>query len=263
MRRWFGVLFTVGLLAGCQVTIGPSIPFPNAIEVVATDESGSSDPVVSSQLSGGSSVIYRVDLAAAQDADVVYFELNQPLRLTVYNSTGTAVASSNSADSFAEGTAGLSSALTPSSISVTLFCRGSCVILNTDASFVYVEIENSGASSVNYGLYAFGDSYTDTNEPANNSPAGAVSVTTEAEGAIETLGDIDYFSAAANGTLRLTTATDVLDIRATVSGPGLEPITIRPGQIAAVQPGDLIRVFVEGNDRAAVSGISRYTLTIE
>lgn len=244
------------LLAGCSTPV--SNPFPDAIAISATD-----DPLVpadSRQVGGESSVVYQVDLSTV-NGDLVYFELDQPLDLTVYYSSAVAYASSHSADGFAAGLDGLSPAaamVAPQAIGVDVICRGSCVISDDLSGTVYVEVENHNVSASNIDLYVFGDAYADLGEPDNDAAATATTLLTSDEGAIETLGDADYYRVPADGTLSFTTGPTALPIRATIQGTSL---SIVDGESMPVAANNVIRVDVDGGDRAAASGVSDYTLT--
>lgn len=206
-------------------------------------------------------LVVQVSSALADANEALYLELDSSLDLTVLNEDRAVYATSSSADFFAAGTAGLdSTGLDTEAIGINKICRGSCVIRDADAGSYYLRIENSGGESVNYTLYAYVTDYSDSNEPNNDTAAGAVTLTDLDQGAIESLGDEDYYEVGVSGRLCLL-GSSWSNTRVNVTGDdGLNEV-IAPGEsVGRLQVGDLIRVYEEGDDRAAAVGVSRYTL---
>jgi hypothetical protein len=222
--------------------------------------------VLSGTLAPGELKLAVIEVSGAQAGrgQALFTELNEDLQLTMFNSDRSVYASSSNRNRFAAGTAGLSSQLLEAqSISVAQVCRGSCIIRDAAAGNYAIRIRNQGSSSVNYSLFVYIEDYKDENEPANNSISGATAFSDNASGAIESLGDIDHFRATARGTLRFNSASN-LPLRAEVlSGAGAVQAELRPGDsFDRLISGDVIRVFVQGNNQAAVAARSSYTLEI-
>ena len=263
VSRLAALILLVALpLAACNITIGPGTkPFDDALDARST-----LDPFVAAAqgtLSGHETIDYRVNVSGTGSSDLLYVELDRDLDLSVYRSSGTAFASSISADSFASGLSGLgvqsaTSDLGPQAIGVNVACRGSCVIARATTDSIFVRVTNPGSSRRNFSLFVYGDAYADTNEPANDTIGGAALVTSSEGGAIETIGDVDYFRMGASGTVRFTTGTGVLGIRAYVTATGQ---TLTDGQSYSALSGDIVRVEVPGASRAAASAVSNYSLS--
>lgn len=238
-----------------------SAPFPGAEPVDAGTDPGSG---VGGTLPGSGSDVYLVSVSgAAASSDLLYLEVDtENAAIIVYNTGGTALASSTTADRFVAG-GGAAARFSTSAIGVAIECRGSCVIFEATSASYYVEIVNETGSSLNYQFYAYGDEYVDEYEPSNDVPAGAPDLSSSDSGAIETLGDVDYFYVTSSGTLTFT-STSSLALRAEVSDAGGAVVaTLSPGQSTTVFASDEIRVYESGGDAAAASSASRYNLVID
>ncbi len=257
--RTAGSLLLLSLvLAACSIVVGPLDPFPNATAVSSADPTTAA---VAGTLSNNETIVYKVDVSATRSKDLLYAEADQDLDLTVYRADGSVYASSNSADGFSSGLAGLGATvqgMQAQAIGVDVFCRGSCVIAKATTDSVFVKVTNRAASPKNFKLFVFGDTYADTNEPANDSAATAPLVNNSDSGAIETLGDVDYYEMTANGTVRFDTKTTALDIRAYVEDT---TFVLRDGETYEALAGDIVRVEVNGKSQAAASAVSSYTLS--
>lgn len=253
------------VLAACTVTIEPTDPFPGATPVTAVDDPNAA--VASSSVAANDSEVYVVTVPAGviSGDDLLFFEIDEPaLGIVVYSSAGSAIASSNSEEFFVRGAAAVS-LLEPAGIGITVPCRGPCVLLPAAAGTYYVEIVNDSGSNRNFDLYIFGDDFVDEDEPANDSSASALPVSAGGvgQGAIETLGDNDYYSMSSSGNLEFTAPGSPLDLRAEVSDSGGVVATLQPGDPAfAVFAGDIVRVYEAGGDAAGPSATSNYTLSL-
>lgn len=266
MRRlWFLVaaMAAAFVLASCTVTITPIDPFPGALPIDAVDNRNT--PAESSSVAGNSNVVYDVTVSSGVVAgdDLLFFELStEALAIVVYNSSGTAIASSASKNGFQAG-AGAASIIAPAGITVSTVCGGSCVILPAASGNFFVKVVNNGSGSVNFDLFAFGDPEGDDGEPANDSTttAPSLSISNAQQGAIETLGDQDYYSVTSNGQLSFTSSSTLALRAAVIDAGGSTIATLSPGQTAAVLVGDRVRVYEDGNNAAGPAGSSRYSLT--
>ena len=266
MRRFrtLGVISALALvLVACSVTIAPVDPFPGALPATAVNDPATA--IASFTLAGTSTVVYEVIVPAAviSGDDVLFFELDtESLGIVVYNSAGTALASSASSDGFVSGDAAVS-LIGPSAITALLTCRGSCVILPASTSTFFVEVVNEGGSSVPFDLFVFGDDEQDEGEPDNDTTATAppLSISTDQTGAIETLGDVDLYAVQENGTVMFDSPSP-FDLIAEVLFNGDVQSTLQPGESAAVFTGDTVRVSENGGNAAGPSASSRYALSM-
>lgn len=227
--------------------------------------------VFASNLAPGEEQVLGIDVssATASAGDALIIELDASLDLSVYDEDRSPYASSSSSDFFAaELDAVSSSALETQAIGVARACRGSCVIRDAEAGTSFVRITNSGSSTANYTLYAYVDDYDDTGEPANDDEATAVDLNDFDQGAIETLGDEDYYRVAAAGEVSFNAPAASSEIAARLraeitEADGTPIVTLEPGQSEdRLFAGDIIRVYVEGGERAGAAAVSRYVLEL-
>ncbi|HEX7004545.1 MAG TPA: hypothetical protein VF168_10210 [Trueperaceae bacterium] len=261
------VALSLMLLAGCRIVPAPD-PFPNATEVGATTDPFAS--VASGSLLPGESVIFEVRLSTSEvtETQAVYFELENSLDLYVYNSNGNLYASSSSSNFFATGEAGILSASQSSFeplVVTPLNCRGSCIIRDSDSSRFFVEVSNPFGSTTSFTLYAYVDQYQDSGEFENDSQFSPVAIPLgEESGAIESIGDVDFYRPQVQGDLTFSLNEGVvIDIRAVVIDESGREIPIVPDEPTLVFPTDLIQVWDDGDDEAAVSANSAYYLTLD
>lgn len=253
------------VLAGCTITIEPIIP-PNAVDVTATTDPNT--PVYADTLSAGDSEVFEITIpqAVRDNYDVVYLELSENIELEQRSGTYVLIASSNSADFFARYADGLQSVdagIEEQGISTLVNCRGSCVIFEPTGGTYYARVKNDSGGSISYDLYVYGDVLQDDTED-NGSRANAAQFTVGSTvgGAIETIGDVDYWQVTGGGTVAFD-ASNQLGLEATlydsngtfVDGP------FAPNEQFVVLDGDYIRVE-STTDRAAASAKSAYYLTV-
>ncbi len=113
---------------------------------------------------------------------------------------GDLVGVSESSELFASSVGALSVppvTLDPSSISVNWGCKGPCVAERYRSGVAELRVTNRASSARTVDVYAYGTVEADENEP-NDTEANATVVTLEAlgdgaSGAIERIGDVDYF----------------------------------------------------------------------
>jgi hypothetical protein len=245
-----------------DLSIVESDPFPGAEQVSAGTDPNSA--VDSDSVAGNGSKTYEVTVSGgAASSDLLYLELDsESASIVVYNTSGTAIASSDDASSFTAGGAP-SVQIGTAGIDVDVICRGSCVILDASAGSYFVEVVSQTGGTLGFDLFAFGDQFQDDNEPGNDLPATAPTLGSGDEGAIETLGDEDWFIVNSGGLVRFD-STSGLDLRATVSKANGDPIaTLSPGQATTAIVTDRIRVYEVGGDEAGPAGSSGYSLAIE
>lgn len=200
--------------------------------------------------------------------DLVVVELNEDLRLEQTTVTGaTVAAASTGPEHFQRGTISATSGaaeLEPNAIGVTPdACEGSCIVLRNSNEEWYFQVSGAVIPTT-YSVFVYGDDYADTEEPTNNTPAGAAAyVGSVIGGAIETVGDIDWWAVAvldlegeeveflANGDLGLA----LYRVRGdATTGPYVS------GETLNVQTGDMLRVE-SASGRAARGTNSLYYLS--
>jgi len=110
-------------------------------------------------------------------------------------------------------------------------------------------------------VYAFGRSFDDTTEPANDSRLTALSLTDDGSGAIEFVGDVDLWYVPFDGTVSFETVSGglpmVVDVLSSSGSVLFDDLP--PGGIA-VGAGEYLRVRAADPNAAAVAGRSRYFL---
>jgi len=132
---------------------------------------------------------------------------------------------------------------------------------------IFLEIINRGFSETRYNLYAFTGGYWDVNEPSNDTERGAVVITAGgAQGALETLGDVDYLVTAGPVSRVHLAGTMTVEIEPTAVLSdfitGARIATITAGASADITPPRRVLIRVDsGNDLAGPSGSSFYEIT--
>lgn len=213
-----GFLLLVGLLAACQLTITYSPP-PTYTSIPAQATSSSS-PTASDNLAGHETVDYRVSMAAVSDP-LFHAEADGPVTILVMDSGGRPLVSSSSSAYFGSGTSQLSvasaaagSTVKPSHITVSDTCTGPCALVPASDNYYYVEVTNTSSSSTNVDLYFYGAVYADEYETANNSRTGTNATLGNSggdSGAIETVGDVDYWYIGYSGTWDFSATSSTID----------------------------------------------------
>lgn len=129
-------------------------------------------------------------------------------------------------------------------------CRGPCVVIRPTGSPVHFEVTNIGEVAEPLSIYLYTDRFVDTNEPGNDNRATPFFYNFEegGEGAIETLGDVDWWQVASLeaevGTVELVHTGD-LELTLFVD-TGTDTLPHAPGQPALIEVGDLLRVESTG-----------------
>lgn len=252
------------LLSACTIVVEPSPRQPDATVTAAND---AMTTVRDFNIAAGSDVLVRVNVNT--DRPLLYLELTGNLEMEVFNANRTRIASSRSPSFFGAGTDGLSAtALEPQAITIALDCDGSCVILNrSSSSHYFVLIRNTASSSRDVGLYAFGDFPTDEFEGDNESPTNTLATYNVAgapeNGAIETLGDRDWWRVVGNGTVFFDAPNPALGLHAYVYSPSGD--TLLEGPISSGRSFDVLNneliLIRSDNNRAAPSASSTYYLS--
>lgn len=247
---------------------GPGGPPANTIDVTASLSPDASLSTV--ELGGGESQVFRVDVPQdVVDAGLLYVELNRDVDLEVMTSGyGTVTFSASSRDYFGSGTQGLGPAalgLDPQAVDTPVTCRGSCVLLEpANPGVVYVRVTNEG-SSTNVSLYVYGDQHADEYEPDNDQPAGAPTFAFTDAGAIETVGDVDYWYFDQNTTVMFDVVTVGIPLEADIVDASGTPVQNSDGPYIdgdeiQLYAGEYLRVWSVEPWQAASSARSTYYL---
>jgi hypothetical protein len=257
------------LLTGCTIVVTPFQP--DADIVSAQAPSGNPTPVASGSLAPGAAIFYQVNVSSsvAGASDVIYYEVDvgdnetqdlaNTVALRLYSSGGSVLASSVSHEGFTSGSAAEANLTGLSTEEGVIFdrqaigfnwqCFGPCIIGSSTTSTRYVRLENVSSTSRAYALYAYGQEFSDTGEPANNSTGSAPTLDPAGDGgAIEILGDVDYFYVEQPGFLNFASgAAPELDLVAEVlSSGGALQSRMTPGGGDNVFVGELVRVYSRG-----------------
>lgn len=262
------------VLAACQVTIAPVPTWPPVI-AATLDAQPTATPTVQAQgtLAPGATRYFELDVADVRD--LVYAEVQgaSGLRITIYTTGGTRLAVSESATYFGASLSALSSsaaAVGGSSISVEFLCLGPCVAVPSTASSYIVAVTNTTGSTTAFDLFAYTIDAADENEA--NDTEGTATVLNSAEtdqGAIERLGDSDYFVYDATAAGSFFVVFDPFDLEL---GLELEIVTCPVGeclvldgtigrQVEGLLDGDVLRV-TSAAGRAGPSATSGYAIQV-
>lgn len=239
-------------------------PRPPGCQHVTANQS-SSTPVGSVNLSGSGQALFVLSVpGSVQQRDILQVEISKDTTLEVLSSSGGSVLfTSHSRDGFVAGSGSLRMApvLSPSAVSVTRACGGSCVLIHGAASEYLVRVTNDGSAG-SMTLYAFGRDFDDTTEPANDSSSNAPVVTDDGQGAIEYVGDEDIWKVAFDGDVSFSAVEGGIALLATVHSSGGSQVAgpYSAGSTFPVFAGEYILVRASNPDAAAVSGKSKYFL---
>lgn len=273
MKALFRVM-ALGLLialASCQ--------FPHEVPRTATATNDAETEVSSGLLRSGDTVVYlvRVPSAVANQGPLLYLELEAinteaRIEITAHDLLGNPYARSRSSEYFFDPAGTLAMAgepsLTAQTIAPTVSCRGPCILQPARMGVIRLEVRNASIHDTRYNLYAFAEAFWDVNEPGNDTEQGAVVIPVggTVQGALETLGDVDYFvTAGPVRSVRITSVpTNTVEPTAVLSDfvTGARISTITAGASAYFETPKRVLIQVSsGNDLAGPSGSSFYNIT--
>lgn len=240
------------------------------VETVVTHLAATTDPgspLTNVTIAPHGTVHFEIDVspAVAAAGAALYVELDRDLPTEVVWAGDTYYSASSDYFSLDPIGPAASAMLKPNAIALLTACRGSCVILESAASTALVSVTNPTDASVAVSLYAFTEDFQDTNEPGNNTPSGAVplSLGSAESGALETIGDIDYFQVNADGELGLWGNATINIVFYLYDAAGQEQASFSPNSsIVGIPLGWYIRVEA-ANQTAAASANSAYYITLE
>src|SRR5690606_31696239 len=115
------------------------------------------------------------------------------------------------------------------------------------------------------GLYAYGSSFMDRTETANDATGSAPVLTDTDSGAIETIGDTDYWQLAYGGTVAFDAAGGGITLEAEIvdAAGNPDPASGGPylsGATFPVREGEYLRVRTRNSGEAAAAANSAYYL---
>lgn len=277
MTRFFYLLSAAAIaavLGACTVTVSDGGDTGDTVDQTVNARAYTNanlegaTPADSVTLAPGESYVYRVNVPTT-DYAALYLYVDTTFDLYVYHSSGLLYATSASTDFFAAGTAGLSPALAasglePSAVAAQLICPGSCVILPSGASDpVEVHIENTSNDDAEVSFYAVLRNFEDSSEAAYEPIL--LQNGTSAEGALETLGDIDRYEVEFDGTLQFFgKVQSAIEFAAEITASDGSTVVLSDGQSANVKAFDIVRVYAANvPSRAASAGNSSYSLLLD
>ncbi|HZJ10405.1 MAG TPA: hypothetical protein VFD39_11965, partial [Trueperaceae bacterium] len=272
-------LVALALLVITACRIAPPPPPPPADTVVA---SGDFEAIVDSlSLAPGEWKDYQLNIPAGVRAsyDVVYLELGNAgagavleLRSPTY---WLVMASSAAPSRFTRGAISgvpqpvpapaeseADSAVAPAAVTESRSCLGPCVIFAPNGGTYYARVVNDGGSTVNYDLYLYGYDLQDDTEPQNDSRSSSPVLGAEVSGAIELLGDQDYWLVPADLAVTFDTVAGVVSEVVVTSAGGLVVAgPYQPGDTFSVFAAESLRVRAAGNASAGAPAASTYFLS--
>lgn len=232
---WAGMAVLVLVLGACR-TAPPPPPPPSDLVVAGTDPTMS---VASFNLAPGEwkNFEIRVPAGVMQGSDVIYLELDPSHDGVVELRTATywqVIASSASPDRFVSGTLPgvpqppqVAAAVTRSAVGIeaqavleSRTCLGPCVIFEPTTSTYYARVVNDTGTSLSADLYLYGYDMQDDTEPQNDQRSTAPVLQATTTGALEVLGDTDFWLAPGHLQATLSTVSGGVDISVTVVDAG-------------------------------------------
>lgn len=277
MTRFFYLLSAAAIaaiLGACTVTVSDGGDTGDTVDKTVNAKAytnanlDGATPADSVTLAPGESYVYSVNVPTT-DLAALYLYLDTTFDLYVYRASGLLYATSASTDFFAGGTSGLSPAfaqseLGPSAVAAQLICPGSCVILPSGASDpVEVHIENTSNDDAEVSFYAVLRDFEDSSEAAYEPIL--LEIGTSAQGALETLADIDRYEVELDGVLQLLgKVQSPIEFAAEITRSDGSTVVLSDGQSANVNAFDIVRVYAaNAPSRAASAGNSSYSLFLD
>ncbi|MFU8887502.1 MAG: hypothetical protein ACNA8N_02730 [Trueperaceae bacterium] len=267
--RVAALLVALLVLAGCRIVpFEPDVAATFDAQVVSWP-GGAPDPRASGLLlPAGRTLYFAIEFGAGR-RDLLYAEVvaDGPLRVSLVDARGRTLARSTSAEVFpseasqAFFTTADGDRLAPRAISDEFTCLGPCAAVRAVQPMVYVAVENHGSVARTFDLYAFTMPFSDLNEP-NDRPASATPVVGPgvASGAIETIGDVDWFVMGGSSVRELAfdAFSDALGLRLRIEG---SDVLLSSGGSDVIYPGERFSV-ASSLGRAGPSASSGYTVEI-
>jgi len=254
------------LIAACQVIVVPPVGPP--VDAIPTSAGSAGSPRHTVTVPSGGEAVFALQ-APGGAADVHYVEINHDLPLELRGSGSgynTVAFSSGSGDFFGAGGHGLAAAgqLEAQSIGENKACLGSCVIFEFSSQASYARVHNDTGASLAVDLYYYGSDFLDLTEPQNDSAGSAPVLTTDDSGAIETVGDVDFWRMGVGGQVAFDQLVNGIDLKVDVLDAfGNYVETHYGGDLFLVFADELLRVSAVDPQVAAVVARSSYFLELE
>lgn len=274
------------LLSACFVLEPSPRPTPTPdVTMPAGTDSANPSPQSLGTLANNQSVLVRINLPPqAANFDMLHVELNRNVELQLLDRDQAAelnrgqLAISRSRTHFARNVADLATvasiAVDSQAIVPQPACIGSCIQwVPGQVQAYYARVTNRSGASVDVEIFALLQDFADQGEAlGNNTPVNAISLGTGAsgtsandEGAIEVLGDVDYWRITGVGNLTFDAigGAGVQAQRVNADGSAVgEPIM--DGQTVGVSTNQLIRVWSPvGRAGNADGSASLYFLSVQ
>lgn len=208
------------------------------------------------------SAAYEVDVPSSARGNLLYLEAAGAGSIEVGTDGATFASSSPEMFSLVSGHGRVSGhELKSADIRVGRLCLGPCVILPATTTVATLVVNNPGPTPVTVTLHLPLEAPDDSNEP-NDTPNQATRLSEEASGALELVGDVDWYSLARSGLLSFV-GPRAFSAQALVQGADGAPLlTLRSGESAWVEAGQ--RVMVRADAQVGgPGGVSAYYLFFE
>jgi len=277
--RLAALLVGVLLIAGCQIIITPFEPIVEA--TFSAQDTTSPAPLRSSvSIPAGQSLYYRLQTPVARD--LLYGEVvgGGSLRVRMLDGVGRTLAVAQSPVYFAGSLSALTTSeaeveaasqgesLVRPQIAVEFECLGPCVAVAPSTGDTYfLQVTNTSSQTRFFDLYAYTFAANDLNDrgaASNNTRSSATSFSSTGiqSGAIELVGDLDWFryTGTQSRLLEFTALDPQLDLRLQFDDGTI--LTGLPGdRTTNLWPGDVFVVY-SASGRAGPSGTSGYYLDV-
>ena len=278
--RLAAVALAIFALAACEISFGPG-PFAPDIEDTFTAQVTTPLTALRSnvQIARDETLVFRINMPDGV-RDLLYGEVvGSGLRVSWLSTSGATLAVSQSPDFFAGSVGALATgssvdtldAVAPRSVGDRYTCVGPCAAISPTASgYRYLAVRNLSNGPRSFDLYAYSMFANDSEDRGANSNDTAATATpfgagVDLEGAIELLGDRDWF--------RYTGSTDrilTFTVAEGSEGVGLqlrfEDGTVLSGlpggPTAVLRPGDRFEVY-SALGRAGPAGSALYFIQID
>jgi len=274
------VALAIFALAACEISIGP-VPYDPVLSGTYPAQVTTSPTPLRNNvpIAPGDTLVFRIDMPDGV-RDLLYGEVvGSGLRVGWLSTSGATLAVSESRAYFAGSVGALATgaavdpldAVAPRSVGVRYVCLGPCAAIRPTASgHRYLAVRNISSVPRSFDLYAYSMFANDSEDRGANSNDTAATATpfgagVDLEGAIELLGDRDWF--------RYTGSTDrilTFTVAEGSEGVGLQlrfedgaVLSGLPGGPTAVlRPGDRFEVY-SALGRAGPAGSALYFIQID
>lgn len=246
------------LISACSISFEP--PLPRQPDHVV--DVGTADVSETITVPAGGTKLILIERGTA--GPLLYIELDQEMDLELANPSRVRLASSNSPAFFGQGSTGLSSSgLTSQAIVPGPPCRGSCIIRGPESmDHYYALVRNNSSVTQSVELFVYAGNYIDEYEDSNNrreTTSALLDVFGAESGAIETLGDVDYWRVVNSGYVIFDAPSPDIRIFVRILNSSGIPFegTYFDGSRIFLEHGEFVVVESE-NPRAGIASVSQY-----